>query len=104
MGILVTPTMDMSNFDTTVPHQSESNHALLRAAPSTGGSASTVRCWMQQTGITPITDLFNQTMHLHEYQERDCLLFLYNNNFHKHQVNNTKGLHLILYPVNMNVY
>lgn len=59
MGILVTPTMDMSNFDTTVPHQSESNHALLRAAPSTGGSASTVRCWMQQTGITPITDLLN---------------------------------------------
>lgn len=77
MGILVTPTMDMSNFDTTVPHQSESNHALLRAAPSTGGSASTVRCWMQQTGITPITDLFNQTtgMHLHEYQERDSFLF-----------------------------
>lgn len=67
MGILVTPTMDMSNFDTTVPHQSESNHALLRAAPSTGGSASTVRCRMRQTGITPITDLFNQTtgMHLH---------------------------------------
>lgn len=97
MGILVTPTMDMSNFDTTVPHQSESNHALLRAAPSTGGSASTVRCRMRQTGITAITDLFNQTMHLHG-------LFTYNNNFHKHQVNNTKGLHLILYPVNMNVY
>lgn len=75
MGILVTPTMDMSNFDTTVPHQSESNHALLRAAPSTGGSASTVRCRMRQTGITAITDLFNQTMHLDEYQERDCLLF-----------------------------
>lgn len=95
MGILVTPTMDMSNFDTTVPHQSESNHALLRAVPSTGGSASTVRCRMRQTGITAITTWISR--------ER-LFTFLYNNNFHKHQVNNTKSLHLILYPVNMNVY
>lgn len=59
MGILVTPTMDMSNFDTTVPHQPGSNHGLLRAAPSTAGSASSVCCRMRQTGITAITDLYS---------------------------------------------
>lgn len=76
MGILVTPTMDMSNFDTTVPHQPGSNHSLLRAAPSTAGSASSVCCRMRQTGFTAITDLYSIKLCI--YIKRDFVyLFIF---------------------------